>query len=247
MTVTVAIPYYGAPDLLPRAVESVLAQTHRDLRLVVVGDGETPPLGGISDERLTVYTLPENRGTYFASQVALQASPHRWYALVGADDWIEPDHISRLMALARRGSTAIATTAVRWERSDGTSEVHRGLYVVGMFRKSRLMEVGGFNPTERIGQDTLLLRLLTLTGPLAAADEPTYHRVRRAGSLTTAPETRLRSKPRNAMRKRNRVIFAKCQRLARPESIRAYRQAIVPRSVWSEVNRHAARLQAAMA
>lgn len=241
MTVTVCIPFYGAPDLLPRAVESVLGQTHRDLHLVVIGDGVAPDLGGISDERLTVYTLPENRGTYFASQLVLEAVRHRWYALVGADDWIEPDHLARLMDIAQGGETAIVQAAVRWHPS---GKVHRGPYIVGMFRKARLMEIGGFNPAERIGQDTLTLRLLRLTGDVAEADEPTYNRVRRPDSLTTADETRIGSRQRNLMRQRNRAVYAKCQRLRTPDAIRTFRAGLVPRALRAELSEHVTELAA---
>lgn len=240
MTVTVAVPFYGAPELLERCIRSVLGQTHRDLHCVVVGDGQKPKLR-IRDGRLDLYTLPENRGTYFVSQLILEAVRHRWYALVGADDWLEPEHLGRLMDIAKEGQTAIAQTAVVWHQGDAET-IHRGSYVVGMFRKARLVEIGGFNPAERIGQDTLTLRLLRLTGGLAEAHEPTYHRVRRPDSLTTAELTRIGSPERNAMRGRNRAVFAACGRLRTAEAIRAYRASLIPSQVRDELAEQTARL-----
>lgn len=250
MTVLVAMTYFGVPELVERAVRSVLDSRHRDLHLLVIGDGQGPPLAGIRDDRLDVYTLPENRGTFFGHQLALRANPHRWHALVDADDWIDEDHLSRLMAIAKTGATAISAPAVRWHHGDDPEgTVHVGSYIVGMFRRWRLTEIGGFNPAERMGQDTLTLRLLRLVGRVAegSVDEPTYHRLRRPDSLTTAPETRIGSVERNAMRVRNRAVFTTCQRLRSAAAIAAYRTSIVPPRTADELAEHVERLRAAIA
>src|SRR5690625_4396493 len=42
VTVTVGIPFYGDEDMLRRCVRSLLRQTYRDLRVLVVGDGQEP-------------------------------------------------------------------------------------------------------------------------------------------------------------------------------------------------------------
>ena len=39
--VTVVISTYNRAHLLPRAIDSALAQTHRDIEIVVVDDGST--------------------------------------------------------------------------------------------------------------------------------------------------------------------------------------------------------------
>ena len=45
-TVSVILPTYSRLELLPRAIDSVLAQTFSDLEVVVVDDG---PSGAIAD------------------------------------------------------------------------------------------------------------------------------------------------------------------------------------------------------
>lgn len=240
MTTLIAIPWHRAPELLERCVRSVLAQTVRDIAVVVVADGDDPP-SLPRDSRLDVYVLPENRGPYFAQQVALTASPFPWYAPVGADDWIEPDHLERLMAV---GGDAVITGAVWFHDRAGNVKVHEAGYEVGWFATRRLVELGGHNPAERMGQDTLMIRLLRETGTLRATHHPTYHRVKRADSLMTSPDTGLGSRARNEMRARNRVAFAECQRLRSIPAIRAYRESLVPPHIADEVAEHAARLSA---
>lgn len=238
MTTLVAIPYYSCPDLVDKAVRSVLAQTDRDIAVLVIGDGEEPPLH-VRDGRLEVYTLPENRGPYFAQQVALLASPHRWYAPHGADDWSDPDHLERLAAV---GGDAVITGAVWFHDRAGHVKVHEAGYEVGRFATSRLLELGGHNPAERMGQDTLMIRLLRLTGGLRATHEPTYHRVKRTRSLMGSKETGPGSVLRNEMRARNRLVFATAQRLRSVDAIREHRLSLIPSDVADEVAFHADRL-----
>jgi glycosyltransferase involved in cell wall biosynthesis len=238
-TILVCIPYYGTPDLVEKSVRSVLAQTYRDLACLVIGDGEEPPLANVKDSRLLVYTLPKNRGAYFAQQLAIYSNPHPWYAQVASDDWVDPDHLERLASFGE----SVATGAVWYHLGTKPVRVVRKLYEVGLYETSRLIEVGGYNPAERLGQDSLTLRVLRIVAPLPATDHPTYHRVQRAGSLCTHPDTKKGSPAREAMRARNRVIVAECERLGEAAAIRAYRASLVPPEIQYELNEHIYRLR----
>lgn len=242
MTIAVAMPYFGCPDLVGRAVDSVLRQTLRDLVLIVVGDGETPPLRCL-DSRLVVMTLPKNRGPYFAQQVVLAANPFRSYAPHAADDWSDPDHLERLSAM---GGSAVLTGAV-WFHTGARVILHTAPYEVGLFATERLRSLGGHNPAERIGQDTLMMRLLRLTGPVRVTTHPTYHRVRRKGSLTTHPTTGHGSRVRNEMRARNRAVYRKAVELRDVEKIRLWRESRIPADVSDELAEQTDRLRGMLA
>jgi len=186
LTVLVCVTHYDRTrDLVEKAVRSVLAQTHRDLVCVVVGDGDEPPLD-INDDRLVVYSYPTNRGAYFAQMVALGASPFEWYAPVAADDWVDPDHVERLVEYG----TDMACGAVWYHNGPHKPKVLRKLYEVGMYRTERMMAVGGYNSNERLGQDSLTLKVMRIVAPMEATTHPTYHRGQRAGSLCTDPLTK---------------------------------------------------------
>lgn len=221
--------------MLERAVKSVLAQTHKDIHVVVMADGpqDLDPLP--RDDRLTVFHLRENRGTYFAQQVSLLASPYGWYAPHGSDDWCDPEHIENLLALE---SSAVASGAVWWHQEGHPVKIHRANYEVGVFATERLRDFGGYNPNERMGQDSLTLKLLGLTGGFVSTTEPTYHRVRRSGSLTTAPETKIGSVGRNEMRARNRAIWASVMHTRDPMEISIIRHMAVPYHVHTAVDEY---------
>lgn len=228
MTVLVCVPYYApTAHLVEKSVRSILAQTHRDLVCVVVGDGDEPPLH-INDSRLIVHSYSPNRGPYFAQDVAIWASPHEWYAPVASDDWVDPHHIESMMELGQD----VACGALYYHNDhypDGI--VIRKAYEVGLYRTRRYTEVGAHNPNERIGQDSLTLKVMRLVAPIGATSEPTYHRFGRQGSLSTHPDTDRHSSARIEMRKRNREIVRQCMKLNGPDRIRQYRQTLIPPDV----------------
>lgn len=244
MTVTVAMPYYGVPEYVEQAVRSVLAQTHRDLRLVVVGDGQDPPLHGIRDPRLVVYRLPENRGTYFALQLVLTASSEAWHAPHAADDWSDPTHLESLLALSHPAVAMGACWVHEGDAATVTSIGKEGWHV-GLFASERLKAIGGYDPSARLSQDTHVLKLLDMTGGYLRhrSADPTYHIRRRPGSLTMAPATGMTSKVRRIARSRDRVIRDRCRRKSERE-IRAYRESLVPHAVMAELQDHASSLRA---
>jgi hypothetical protein len=231
VTVLVAIPYWRCGPWIERAVRSVLAQTHRDLVCAVIGDGEAPPLDGIRDDRLVVYSYPTNRGAYFAQDVAIWASPFEWYAPVAADDWVDPDHIESLLA----HEADVACGALRYhnehfcpgdpEHAACRGTVVRKAYEVGIYRTERYREIGAHNPGERLGQDSLTLKVMRIVAPVGASTVPTYNRLGRAGSLCTDPATDIRSPARTEMRRRNRAIVARCEDIAASPPVRANRPA----------------------
>lgn len=259
MTVTVAIPWRGRPDLLTHCVETVLGQTFRDIHVIVVGDGMEPPLKRFRDSRLDVWHIPQNRGAYYVRQLILQASAHAWHAPVDADDCLERTHIDMLLR-QRKGKALVAPNKLcghasgRCEhRGGGPGRVYgAGRYHVGLFRRDRLLSVGGYDPSERLGQDTLLLRVLRLVYPRdirtiddpAYLEAPTYHRIRHPSSLTRAADSRHRSPAREAMKVRNRAVIVTCSKLRTAARIKAFREGRVPPSLAEELAGHVATLSA---
>jgi hypothetical protein len=259
VTVLVSVTYYPpAAPYVRRAVESVLAQTHTDLVCVVIGDGAEPPLSGIRDDRLIVHTYPKNRGAYFAQDVAIWASPYEWYAPVAADDWIDPNHIEKLLAQGGdRCSGGVRyhndhycaddPTHVRCSGTPvpaGFAHGDRKAYEVGIYRTRRYHEIGAHNPNERLGQDSLTLKVMRIVAPVGVSDHMTYNRLGRVGSLCTDPATSRDSPARRAMRLRNRQIVAQCQRLRSAARIKAYRESLVPREVRDALAREVEGLRA---
>lgn len=85
---------------------------------------------------------------------------------------------------------------------------HPILFPTLLVRRSAMQRLGGFSTTRRFASDTeFILRAHCLGVVSANADRFLYLRRRRAGSLTTAAETGLRSEARNLLDKQWRADF----------------------------------------
>lgn len=231
MTTLIAIPYFRTPEYLERAVRSALNQTDPDSVVLVVGDGERPPLP-FTHSRLVWHALAENHGAPFVQQAMLAANPFEWYAPMGSDDWLERDHLE---SLATVPGPAVYQGVVWWHRGpDDPGSRHFGRYEVGRFSTQAVRSIGGYAPHERFGQDTIVLNLLARTIGMRPNVRATYHRLRRPGSATTSPLTGHGTPARRQLRARNRVVMAACQ--GRPiREIRAIRDDIVPLAIAHEL------------
>ena len=125
--VTISVACFRANRYVRRAVESLLAQTHPALTLVVLSDGDPDPpwreLESIGDPRLVRFSLTENHGPYFAHQVALAASDTPYFMVHDADDWSAPDRVATLVKAltADRSDLAFSAWQQYREGADGVA------------------------------------------------------------------------------------------------------------------------------
>lgn len=217
--VTVSIPYANCREYIVQAVESILAQQYANLRLIVVNDGDPRPpwdlLAHIDDPRLVRFDLPGNFGRYFADAVVVEATPDPLFLVQDADDWSAPERIETLLTAMRAEQAVGAVSAAFNHHQKGEQRVkvkdyfpHRGepltaenvhrLNHHGLFDVAALRRIGGYYAGQRIGHDTLICNLLLMTGCVAYAERPVYHRRLRSGSLCTSPDTGMGTPARRA-------------------------------------------------
>nr|WP_300143662.1 glycosyltransferase [Propionicimonas sp.] len=104
--VSVVVPVWNVAHLLPRCLDSLLAQTHRPLEIIVVDDGSTDGSRELMldyaerHREVHVVTQP-HRGLGAARNAALSIAGGEYVAMVDADDWVEPDFIAHPLAIAR--------------------------------------------------------------------------------------------------------------------------------------------------
>ena len=98
--VSVIIPAYNAAAFVREAVDSALAQTHRDTEVIVVDDSstdETPQVLAGYGERIRVHRQP-NAGVAGARNTGARLATGEWVAFLDADDVWLPGKIEAQLA-----------------------------------------------------------------------------------------------------------------------------------------------------
>ncbi len=113
--VSVLVPVLNVAGLLPRCLDSLLAQTHRPLEIIVVNDGSTDGSGAVIDSYAALH--PEvrpvhqrHRGLGPARNAALALARGEYVAMVDADDWVEPGFIADTVRIARETGADVVVT-----------------------------------------------------------------------------------------------------------------------------------------
>ena len=112
--VSVLIRTFNRPITLAKAVDSVLQQTHRPLEIIVVNDGGEAPdaaLKVLANEQqvaLTLVNLEANQGRSNAANVALKKAAGAALIFLDDDDWIDPDHVARLLPVLQSNAELVA-------------------------------------------------------------------------------------------------------------------------------------------
>jgi len=111
LRITVVTPAFNAAPFIADAIRSVLAQTHGDLRLVVVDDGSTDATAavvtGFADPRLTLIWQC-NAGVAAARNRGMAAADGEALLFLDADDWLEPTALATLAATLHAAPEAVA-------------------------------------------------------------------------------------------------------------------------------------------
>lgn len=100
--VSVILPVHNRADVLPRAIESVLAQVFGDFELIVVDDGSTDGSAVVAksfgDPRIRIIELGKNRGGNVARNEGIRAAHAPLIAFLDSDDRYIPTKLATVVA-----------------------------------------------------------------------------------------------------------------------------------------------------
>ena len=111
--VSVVIPTYNAARYVGQAVDSVLAQTFRDVEVIVVDDGSTDDTANLIRELgpPVRYLHQENQGVSVARNRGLAESTGRYVAFLDADDTWLPGKLAKQLEALAAGADRLSYTA----------------------------------------------------------------------------------------------------------------------------------------
>ena len=105
--ISVVVPVYNVEKYLRESVESILAQTYKELEIILVDDGSADESGKICDEyasadnRITVIHK-ENGGLSDARNTGLKNSHGKYIYFLDSDDFLRADALEKLVCFAER-------------------------------------------------------------------------------------------------------------------------------------------------
>jgi glycosyltransferase involved in cell wall biosynthesis len=196
--VTVMIPAYNAESSIRETIESVLNQTVKPGKIVVVDDGSTDGTRAIIEsygDRVHLM-VQKNQGPSVARNWSIGTIESDFVSFVDADDIMEPTRMEKqLKAFAETPDAVLCYNGMRQFNDQGflrdlsappldTLKYHLRFHNPGitpstmMVRRSTYLEAGGFNTSLRGIEDWEFLVRVSRVGPFCVVDEPlTLYRV----------------------------------------------------------------------
>jgi glycosyltransferase involved in cell wall biosynthesis len=191
---SVIVCTYQRAELLPRALDSLLAQDEPDWEMVVVDDGSTDATADVIQRygsRLSNmrYLWHSNRGTGLSRNAGVQAATGLFVTFLDSDDEYRTDHLSsRKQMLVDNPTVEFLHGGVQvigdpWvaDKDDPTQRVHINDCVVGgtfVVRRDVLLRLGGFDAV-RYADDALFHARAQEAGIVVAVTDHAsyiYHR-----------------------------------------------------------------------
>lgn len=195
--VSVIIPTYNRAELLPRAVQSVFAQTLADFELIIVDDASTDNteaiVAGFADPRVRYFKHSTNQYAAGARNTGLEEAAGEFIAFLDSDDkWLPHKLADQVAQLDEAGPDWVAgyTGALVNmkggvnERSETRPEYEGDVlsdYLLGrftiwtptfIFRRDVLHAVGPFDASLIRGEDVDFYLRVLQQGKLACLTEP---------------------------------------------------------------------------
>lgn len=111
--ISVIVPVYNTKQYLPACIDSILAQTYRELEILLIDDGSTDGGGELldamaaKDSRIRVIHQ-KNSGVCAARNRGIAEARGDYLSFIDSDDTLEPDMYEVLMGLIRTHGVEIA-------------------------------------------------------------------------------------------------------------------------------------------
>lgn len=205
MRISLLIPCYNAARFLPRLFETVRAQTEQFAEIVCYDDGSTDGTAQVVRSLgAKLIGGRQNRGSAHARNCLWRVAESEWVHFHDADDLMAPDFVAKMGSRAA-GNTDIVICTAEWRNAD-TREVeilwryceaellaapisyllnHPVGGINGVYRRSVLDRIGGFNERLQVWEDAdLHVRLAVSGARFAVVEEALVTALRRTDSVS---------------------------------------------------------------
>ena len=124
--ISVIVPVYKVEAYLENCLNSVCAQTYRNLEIILVDDGSPDNCGAICEEyakrdnRIQVIHK-QNAGLGMARNSGLEVATGKYVVFVDSDDWMDTDMVEKLVSAAQEQSADMVICGYHMVPQNGAS------------------------------------------------------------------------------------------------------------------------------
>lgn len=212
--ISVIVPVYNIAEYLPRSLDSILSQTHKNIEVIVIDDGSSDGSGDIireyekKDSRVKGI-FKKNSGVSDTRNAGIECAAGDYISFVDGDDYIEPEMLEHLLENALKygadishcGYQMVFPSRVDYYYNTGKLMVQDNRQGIRDLMKGELVEPGIWNklykrevigsvrmPSDiRINEDYLFNVEVFLNSEKSVfEDKPFYHYILRENSAATS-------------------------------------------------------------
>jgi glycosyltransferase involved in cell wall biosynthesis len=214
--ISVIVAAYNVEAYLRKCVDSILAQTYKNLEVILVDDGSPDLSGAICDEYVRkdarVKAIHKvNGGQSTARNVALDVAQGDYIGFIDGDDWIEHEMYQSLLDVSLKEDADIVQCGWYKVETDGAKEcpftVHfKEVYTSKQGLDELIQSQGGhlntsvccklfrrdiaqkfrFSPVRAYEDDEYIFKTVSEATRIVCIDTPYYNYLNREGSTMTA-------------------------------------------------------------
>ena len=145
-SVSIIVPVYNCEKYIRECVDSLLAQTHKDIKVILVNDGS--PDNSIEilreyekqDKRVKVIDNKQNRGVSSVRNDGIDAADTEYICFVDSDDRVEKDYVETLLSLFDK-NTAFTACSYKYEKRNNKSFKNKKEKILTFTKSEALKEV----------------------------------------------------------------------------------------------------------
>lgn len=211
--ISVIVPVYNVEKYLDKCVNSVCAQTFRDIEILLVDDGSKDRSGrmcdayALTDNRIRVIHK-ENGGLSDARNRGIEEACGSCLAFIDGDDYIEPDMMEMLYNNLCKEDADVSMCGIYSEYADRIKRVYpkdeylvlSGVQAAGLVLEGNKVSVNAVNklykkevfadirfPVGKLSEDAfIMVKLLAGVRRVVLDTRPKYYYVHREDSITTS-------------------------------------------------------------
>ncbi len=212
-SVSVITAVYNGQEFLMQSINSILSQSYRDFEYIIVNDGSTDNtmnlLKDITDNRVKVINLNENKGAAYCLDLGIKTAIGKWIAIQDADDISNCERLEEQLKYVQSHPEVIAVgsfvkcfsdsllenqlqgVALYFNSLKSSEELSKNRFFqvpfchgTVFFSKTSYHQVGGYNSNYKIAYDWDLWMRMFQAGPIHKINKVLYHYRIDSGSLS---------------------------------------------------------------